>query len=104
MLDISVGSRGKWPMEASVVLGPSFANVMCVRRRQSEAVFQVLDGHDFDFEGTHCHVEVYGVYDDGEYRWVQLALEGQQHRMVTLKIAAPREVPVCSLVSLAVAS
>jgi hypothetical protein len=66
-------------------------------------VFHVLDGHDFDFDGSHCHVEVYGVFDDGDDRWVQLALEGQEHRMVTLKIAA-REVPVCSLVSLAVAS
>ena len=83
---------------------PVFCERESVRRRHSESVFHVLDGHDFDFEGTHCHVEVYGVYDDGEYRWVQLALDGQQHRMVTLKIAAPREVPVCSLVSLAVAS
>ena len=72
----------------------------------SEAVFHALDGHQFEIDGTACHVEVYGVYDDGGQRWVQLALADERQRMVTLRINARKGIEClegfeCALVSLA---
>jgi hypothetical protein len=73
-----------------------------VRAQKSEAVFRTLDGHDFEFDGGACHVEVYGVFDDGEHRWVQLALDGDRQQMLTLRIEAQaKDKPDCTLVSLA---
>lgn len=66
----------------------------------SEAVFHALDGHRFEIDGGACNVEVYGVYDDGGRRWVQLALEGERRRMVTVRVDADLQ-PECALVSLA---
>ena len=66
----------------------------------SEAVFRVLNGHEFQFDGDPCLVEVFGVYDDGEHRWVQLALDGDQHhRLVTLRLSTTN-CRDCALVSL----
>lgn len=67
----------------------------------SDAVFRALDGHQFDFDGSTCHVEVYGVYDAGDRRWVQLALADERERMVTLRVDANHGIE-CALVSLAV--
>lgn len=59
-----------------------------VRAPESEAVFRVLDGREFQFEGGPCLVEVFGVYEDGEHRWVQLALDGDHHhKLVTLRLS-----------------
>jgi hypothetical protein len=66
-----------------------------------EAMFSALDGQRFEVDGDPCKVEVYGIFDDGGHRWVQLALAGQRHQMVTLRLAAA-ENPDCALVSLAV--
>ncbi len=69
--------------------------------QRSEVAFRTLDGHDFEFDGGACHVEVYGIYDDGDRRWVQLALAGDRHQMLTLRILA-KDKPDCALISLAV--
>jgi len=73
-----------------------------VRAQRSEAAFRTLDGHDFVFDGGACHVEVYGIFDDGDHRWVQLALDGDRQQMLTLRIEAQaKEKPNCTLVSFA---
>lgn len=66
----------------------------------SEAVFHALDGHQFEIDGSACHVEVYGVYDAGGKRWLQLALADERERMVTLRVDASHGIE-CALVSLA---
>jgi len=71
-----------------------------VRAPGSEAVFRVLNGREFQFDGDPCLVEVFGVYDDGKHRWVQLALDGgQHHRLVTLRLSTTN-CRDCALVSL----
>jgi hypothetical protein len=73
-----------------------------VRAQRCEAAFRALDGHDFQFDGGACHVEVYGIFDDGDHRWVQLALDGDRQQMLTLRIEAQsKDKPDCTLVSLA---
>ena len=73
-----------------------------MRAQRSEVVFQALDGHDFEFDGGACHVEVYGIFDDGDHRWVQLALDGDRQQMLTLRIKAKdKDKPDCTLVSFA---
>ncbi len=64
-----------------------------------EAVFQALDGQECEIDGTPCHVEVYGVWDDGGHRWVQLAVDGTQ--MLTMRLRDALD-PECALVSNAV--
>ena len=66
----------------------------------SEALFQALDGHRFEIDGGACDVAVYGVYDYGGHRWVQLALADERERMVTLRVDANQGIE-CALVSLA---
>ena len=53
-----------------------------------DTVFLALDGQDIDCDGDACHVEVCGIYDDGDHRWVQLALAGKRPRMMTIKLGA----------------
>lgn len=72
-----------------------------MRALQTDTVFRVLDGHDFQFDGDACRVEVYGVYDEGNQRWVQLALDGDRRQMVTLRLDVDPK-PQCALVSRAV--
>jgi hypothetical protein len=82
--------------------GPRIANSTRVLPQQSEVAFRALDGRSFEFDGDACHVEVYGIYDDGDRRWVQLALDGDRPHMLTLRIVRTTDCPDCSLVSLAV--
>ena len=67
-----------------------------------ESVFEALDGREFEIDGAACHVEVYGIWDDGGHRWVQLALDGNRHQMLTLRLREPED-PECALVSAAAA-
>jgi len=70
-----------------------------VQGEPSDALFRALDGHEFSFEGDSCQVEVFGVYSDGEHRWVQLALDGEQHqKLVTLRLSTTN-CGDCALVS-----
>ena len=64
-----------------------------------ELVFQALDSHDIDIDGTTCRVEVCGVYDDGACRWVQLVIDGAERRMLTLRVRA--DGPLGNVVSMA---
>jgi hypothetical protein len=71
-----------------------------VLRQRSDRIFHVLDGQNLEFEGRPCRVQIYGVYCDGDQRWVQLALADDRNQMLTLRIRA-KDSPDCDLVSLA---
>ena len=51
-------------------------------------MFQALDGQDCEVDGRVGHVAVYGIHDDGCCMWVQLALDGDDPVMLTLKRCA----------------
>ena len=59
---------------------------MSVRRVTPDRLFQDLDGRQLFARGAHWCVVVYGVFDDSERRWVQLALDGDRTAVVTLKL------------------
>jgi len=97
---------GRWPgicePESVPVLHAPLS--LCDAGRVSgspEAVFQALDGQECEIDGTPCHVEVYGVWEDGEHRWVQLAVD--HYQMLTLRLWDPLS-PECALVSAAARS
>ena len=46
-----------------------------------------LEGRAVTVSGQSWRLEVYGVYDCAGRRWVQLALEGSPHYMLTLNLA-----------------
>ena len=53
-----------------------------------DQVFAALDGRDLVVSGSEWHVEVYGICEQAGRRWIQLALDGPRHHMVTLALAA----------------
>jgi hypothetical protein len=52
--------------------------------RTIDAVFKAFDGNDYLIDGRSYRVNVYGVFDDGHYKWVQLAVCGARRSLVTL--------------------
>ena len=52
-----------------------------------DRIFEALDGRRLRVKGHDWRVEVYGVFQDAGRRWVQLALEGEQHQVLTLRLA-----------------
>ena len=51
-------------------------------------IFQALDGRQLTASKRTWRLEVYAVVDDGETRWIQLALQGLERHEVML--CAPR--------------
>jgi hypothetical protein len=66
----------------------------------AETIFALLDGHDYEIDGRICRVAVYGIFDDGAHRWVQLEVDGHLHVMLTFRMRDPLQAD-CALVSLA---
>jgi hypothetical protein len=56
--------------------------------RRAQRLFTALDGRDLLINGQSWHLEVYGILEDAGKRWVQLALDGPTHQMLTLALAA----------------
>ncbi len=56
--------------------------------RKGQRLFAALDGRDLLINGQSWHLEVYGVLEDAGRRWVQLAVDGPTHQMLTLALAA----------------
>ena len=52
-----------------------------------ERLFASLDGRDLLVRGEAWHIEVYGICEDAGRRWVQMAIDGPQHHMLTLALA-----------------
>jgi hypothetical protein len=67
---------------------------------QPERLFSDLDGHDLKIAGRRWHVEVYGVCDQGDHRWLQLSLRGRGRHMITVTLhrgdGARKAVPLLS--------
>ena len=55
---------------------------------RQDLVVAALDGRDLVVSGSEWHVEVYGICEQAGRRWIQLALDGPRHHMVTLALAA----------------
>ena len=53
-----------------------------------DRMFAALDGRDLVVSGAHWHVEVYGICEEAGRRWIQLAVDGPGHYMLTLALAA----------------
>ncbi len=53
-----------------------------------DRVFAALDGRDLVVSGSQWHVEVYGICEQAGRRWIQVALDGPRHHMLTLALAA----------------
>jgi hypothetical protein len=51
-----------------------------------EALFNAIDGRAVDWGTLHYLVEVYGVTEMSDVRWLQLGLHGEPERMVTLRL------------------
>jgi hypothetical protein len=49
-------------------------------------LFAELDGSDFVAAGQTWHVEIYGVFDNDGYRWIQLGLNGPRTDLATLRL------------------
>jgi hypothetical protein len=56
--------------------------------RRAQRLFSALDGRDLQINGQSWHLEVYGILEDAGRRWVQLAVDGPTHQMLTLALAA----------------
>jgi hypothetical protein len=53
-----------------------------------DGLFAALDGRDVSASGGQWRIEVFGIADDDHDRWVQLALNGRQRYLVTLRLHA----------------
>jgi hypothetical protein len=54
----------------------------------SHRLFQALDGHQLTASRKTWRLEVYSIVDEGETRWIQVALHGLESH--ELMVAAPR--------------
>lgn len=54
---------------------------------KGERLFAALDGRDLLVRGEAWHLEVYGICEDAGRRWVQIAVDGPSHYMLTLALA-----------------
>ena len=64
-----------------------------------EEIFKGLDGHCLSVDGREWNVCVFSVSDTNESRWVQLALEGRNRQVLTLRLA-PSQNPQQAVASL----
>ena len=53
-----------------------------------DGLFAALDGRDLSASGGQWRIEVLGIADEDHGRWVQLALNGRQRYLVTLRLHA----------------
>jgi hypothetical protein len=54
---------------------------------KAERLFAALDGRDLLVSGQAWHLEVYGICEDAGRRWIQIAVDGPHHYMLTLALA-----------------
>ena len=72
----SVGPFGRQP--APGLLTPSTVD--------PDQVFAELHNLEFAAGGGHWRIEVYSVSDQGDYRWVQMAVAGTHDYMLTVRL------------------
>jgi len=73
--------------QASDFLLSPFADHSRDRVVRPERLREDLEGRAVTFHGQSWRLEVYSVLDYAGRRWVQLALEGEPHYMLTLNLA-----------------
>ncbi len=54
---------------------------------KAERLFVALDGRDLLVRGQAWHLEVYGICEEAGRRWIQVAVDGPHHYMLTLALA-----------------
>jgi hypothetical protein len=54
---------------------------------KAERLFAALDGRDLLVRGQAWHLEVYGICEEAGRRWIQVAVDGPHHYMLTLALA-----------------
>ena len=64
---------------------------MSASRVSPDDLFQELDGHRLSTNGRDWDVRVFSVTDANDSRWIQLALEGQEHKVLTLRLAPTQD-------------
>jgi len=55
--------------------------------QHAERLFEGLDGRDLLIKGAAWRLMVYAVCEEAGRRWVQIAIDGPQHYMLTLALA-----------------
>ena len=61
---------------------------MATRTSAPDRIFAALDGRNLLVSGSRWRVRVYGVLEETGRRWIQLAVDGPRHHMVTIALAA----------------
>ena len=74
-------SEGRHPEQRPRTAGRQLGQFVGPKR-----LFVALDGRDVTISGHGWHVEVYGVVDEVNGRWIQLAVRGQNQYMVTFRL------------------
>jgi len=54
---------------------------------KAERMFAALDGRDLLVRGQAWHLEVYGICEEAGRRWIQVAVDGPHHYMLTIALA-----------------
>ena len=52
----------------------------------AECLFNELDGRELHIGNADWRVHVFGVFEDRNWRWVQMAIEGTREHMVTMRL------------------
>jgi hypothetical protein len=63
------------------------ADMKITSQPMAERLFAALDGRDLVVRGEAWHLEVYGICEEAGRRWIQLAVDGPHHHMLTLALA-----------------
>lgn len=58
----------------------------------ADRLFQDLDGRWFSVSGDRWRAEVYSVFYDGGWRWIQVGLHGAREHMLTLRTSQTSEI------------
>ena len=53
---------------------------------RAECLFKELDGRQLHIGNVDWRVHVFGVFEDRNWRWIQMALEGTRDQMVTMRV------------------
>ena len=52
----------------------------------AECLFEELDGRELHVGNVDWRVHVFAIFEDRNWRWVQMALEGTREQMVTMRL------------------
>jgi hypothetical protein len=73
-------------LEAVAVLNASRSRDSQTPPSGTQRLFEALDGSALRVGDVEWRLQVYGVIEAGNRRWVQLTLDGVAHQVLTLKL------------------